>query len=24
MSEIKPGFARDWVEFTDPNDEEEI
>ena len=24
MSEIKPGFARDWVEFADPNDEEEI
>lgn len=24
MSEIKPGFARDWVEFTDPNDPEEI
>lgn len=24
MSEIKPGFARDWVEFTDPNDDEEI
>ena len=24
MSEIKPGFARDWVEFSDPNDEEEI
>ena len=24
MSEIKPGFARDWVEFTDPSDAEEI
>lgn len=24
MSEIKPGFARDWIEFTDPNDESEI
>ena len=24
MSELKPGFARDWVEFSDPNDEEEI
>jgi hypothetical protein len=24
MSEIKPGFARDWVEFNDPNDDEEI
>ena len=24
MSEIKPGFARDWVEFLDPNDSEEI
>ena len=24
MSEVKPGFARDWVEFTDPNDPEEI
>jgi hypothetical protein len=21
MSEVKPGFARDWVEFADPNDE---
>ncbi len=24
MSETKPGFARDWIEFTDPNDELEI
>ena len=24
MSEISAGFARDWVEFTDPNDESEI
>ena len=24
MSEIKPGFARDWIEFTDPKDELEI
>src|SRR5487761_2627559 len=24
MSETKPGFARDWFEFTDPNDELEI
>jgi hypothetical protein len=24
MSEIKPGFARDWVEFADPNDAEGI
>ena len=24
MSEVKSGFARDWVEFTDPNDENEI
>ena len=24
MSEIPAGFARDWVEFTDPNDESEI
>ena len=24
MSEVKPGFARDWVEFADPNDELEI
>jgi len=24
MSEISAGFARDWVEFTDPNDENEI
>jgi len=24
MSEVKPGFARDWVEFADPNDESEI
>jgi hypothetical protein len=24
MSEIKPGFARDWIEFTDPKDETEI
>lgn len=24
MSEIKAGFARDWVEFTDPEDESEI
>ncbi len=24
MSEIKPGFARDWVEFNDPSDAEEI
>ena len=24
MSEIKPGFARDWIEFTDPTDEAEI
>ncbi len=24
MSEIKPGFARDWIEFTDPSDESEI
>jgi len=24
MSEIKAGFARDWVEFSDPNDDEEI
>lgn len=24
MSEIKPGFARDWIEFTDPGDENEI
>ena len=24
MSEVKAGFARDWVEFIDPNDDEEI
>lgn len=24
MSEIKPDFAREWIEFTDPNDELEI
>jgi len=24
MSEVKAGFARDWVEFFDPNDEETI
>lgn len=24
MPEVKPGFARDWIEFTDPNDEIEI
>ena len=24
MSEIKPGFARDWVEFADPNDADGI
>lgn len=24
MSETKPGFARDWIEFTDPSDELEI
>jgi hypothetical protein len=24
MSEIAAGFARDWVEFTDPNDDSEI
>lgn len=24
MSETKPGFARDWIEFTDPNNELEI
>lgn len=24
MSEVKPGFARDWVEFSDPADPEEI
>ena len=24
MSEVKAGFARDWVEFVDPNDDEEI
>jgi len=24
MSEVKPGFARDWVEFADPNDDLEI
>ena len=24
MSEVMPGFARDWFEFTDPNDEAEI
>lgn len=24
MSEVKPGFARDWIEFTDPNNPEEI
>ena len=24
MSEIAPGFARDWIEFTDPNNESEI
>ena len=24
MSEVNPGFARDWVEFADPNDELEI
>lgn len=24
MSEIQPGFARDWIEFTDPKDELEI
>ena len=24
MSEIKPGFARDWFEFADPQDETEI
>jgi hypothetical protein len=24
MSEMKSGFARDWIEFTDPNDETEI
>ena len=24
MSEVKPGFARDWVEFFDPNDDETI
>lgn len=24
MPEVKPGFARDWIEFTDPNDEMEI
>jgi hypothetical protein len=24
MSEVKPGFARDWIEFSDPNDEAEI
>ncbi|MEY3858874.1 MAG: hypothetical protein RL568_304, partial [Actinomycetota bacterium] len=24
MSEVKAGFARDWVEFFDPNDAETI
>jgi hypothetical protein len=24
MSEVKAGFARDWVEFVDPNDDDEI
>lgn len=24
MPEVKPGFARDWIEFTDPSDEIEI
>lgn len=24
MSEIKSGFARDWIEFSDPNDDTEI
>ena len=24
MPEVKPGFARDWIEFSDPNDETEI
>ena len=24
MPEVKPGFARDWFEFSDPNDETEI
>lgn len=24
MSEVKAGFARDWVEFTDPDDESQI
>ena len=24
MPEMKPGFARDWIEFADPNDDDEI
>jgi hypothetical protein len=24
MSEVKAGFARDWIEFSDPNNEDEI
>ena len=24
MPEVKPGFARDWIEFSDPNDDSEI